>query len=115
MAKNIFVKIIFLFFVVVFFCCASETAEDKREKEYVGSNDSINKILKDLRVSEKAKQLDTLFKNKAKLAGFNGCVLVAQKGQIIYKNSFGFSNFKTKDSLKINSAFQLASVSFNFP
>lgn len=107
-------KFVLIFFISLLICCASETAEDKREKEYAGSNDSIKKVLKDIRANEKAQQLDTLFKNKAKLAGFNGCVLVAQKGQIIYKNSFGYSNFKTKDSLKINSAFQLASVSKTF-
>ena len=107
-------KFVLLFFISLLLCCASETAEDRREKEFVGSNDSINKVLKELRAAEKAQQLDTLFKNKVKLAGFNGCVLVAQKGQVIYKNSFGFSNFKTKDSLKINSAFQLASVSKTF-
>lgn len=107
-------KFVLIFFISLLICCASETAEDKREKEYAGSNDSVNKILKDLRANQKAQQLDTLFKNKAKFAGFNGCVLVAQKGQVIYKNSFGYSNFKTKDSLKINSAFQLASVSKTF-
>lgn len=64
--------------------------------------------------SEKGKLLNTLFKNKVKTFGFNGCVLIAQKGQIIYKNVFGFSNLKTKDSLKINSAFQLASTSKPF-
>lgn len=107
-------KFVLIFFISLLICCASETAEDKREKEFAGSNDSISKVLKDLRAIEKAQQLDTLFKNKAKIAGFNGCVLVAQKGQVIYKNSFGYSNFKTKDSLKINSAFQLASVSKTF-
>lgn len=107
-------KFVFFFFISLLICCASETSNESREKGFAFSNDSISKILKELRVTEKAQQLDTLFKNKAKLAGFNGCVLVAQKGQIIYNNSFGFSNFKTKDSLKINSAFQLASVSKTF-
>lgn len=102
-------KFVFLFFISLLICCASETGNEAREKEADRSNDSTNKILKELRVAEKAQQLDTLFKNKAKIAGFNGCVLVAQRGQVIYKNSFGFANLKTKDSLKINSAFQLAS------
>jgi len=114
MNKSFFIKFSFLFFLVVFFCCASQTDENGHVKQAPLSQDSINKFLKEINASKKAQQLDTLFKNKAKLAGFNGCVLVAQKGQIIYKNSFGFSNFKTKDSLKINSAFQLASVSKTF-
>lgn len=108
-------KIVFLFFVSLLICCASETGDASKQKELEEQgNDSIAKVLKKLNASEKAQQLDTLFKNKAKLAGFNGCVLVAQKGQIIYENSFGFSNLKTKDSLRLNSAFQLASVSKTF-
>ena len=67
MNKNIFVKIIFLFFVVVFFCCASQTAEDKREKEYALTNDSINKILKELRATEKHKSWIRFLKIKQSL------------------------------------------------
>ncbi len=76
-----------------------------------GNNDSINKILKEIHATEKAQKLDALFKDKVKTAHFNGCVLVAQRGQVIYKNAWGFSNIKTKDPLTINSAFQLASTS----
>lgn len=107
-------KYVFLLFSVLFICCASETSEDKREKTVPISQDSINKILVEINASEKAKSLDTLFKNKVKLAGFNGCVLVAQRGQIIYQKAFGLSNFKTKDSLTLNSSFQLASASKTF-
>ncbi|CAN5399344.1 serine hydrolase domain-containing protein [soil metagenome] len=114
MNKGTFIKFSFLFFVVVFFCCASQTDEKGYKRPEALSQDSINKILKELKASAKAQQLDTLFKNKVKLAGFNGCVLIAQRGQIIYKNAFGFSNCKTKDSLKLNSAFQLASASKTF-
>ncbi len=114
MNKSYLVKFSFLFFLVVFFCCASQTDRNGYVKLATINQDSISKILKEINASSKAQQLDTLFKNKAKLAGFNGCVLVAQKGQIIYENSFGFSNLKTKDSLKLNSAFQLASASKTF-
>jgi CubicO group peptidase (beta-lactamase class C family) len=64
-----------------------------------------------IHAKEKAYRIDTLFKNKVRNTGFNGCVLVAQHGQIIYRSAFGYSDFKTKDSLKLNSAFQLASAS----
>lgn len=42
---------------------------------------------------------------------FNGCVLVAIDGQIIYQNAFGYSDIKQKTCLNLNSLFQLASVS----
>lgn len=43
-------------------------------------------------------------------------MLVAQKGVVIYEKSFGFASFggKTKDSLKSDSKFQLASMSKTF-
>jgi CubicO group peptidase (beta-lactamase class C family) len=101
----------FSFLVFLAACNAAATGSDKKIADLPPDQDSINKILVKIHAKEKAFCIDTLFKNKVKLSGFNGCVLVAQAGQIIYKKSFGFSNFKTKDSLHFNSAFQLASAS----
>src|ERR1700741_2879244 len=70
------------------------------------SADSVASIRKSIHADQKASLLDTLFKNRVKRTGFNGCVLVAQKGQIIYENAYGFSDLKTKDSLTLNSPFQ---------
>jgi CubicO group peptidase (beta-lactamase class C family) len=72
------------------------------------------RVRKRIHASEKEMALDSLFKKKAKKQGFNGAVLVAQKGIILYKNVFGYSNLKNKDSLSLNSAFQLASISKTF-
>ena len=44
-------------------------------------------------------------------SAFNGNVLIAKKGKIIYKNSFGWADYLYRDSLKLNSQFELASVS----
>lgn len=44
-------------------------------------------------------------------SGFNGNVLIAKKGKILYQNAFGWANYLLKDSLKIASQFELASVS----
>lgn len=102
------------FYIVVslfLLSCGENQPDSKNEKTSTINQDSINKILKNIHASEKSKQLNVLFENKLKTVGFNGCILIAQQGQIIYKNVFGFSNLKTKDSLKINSAFQLASTS----
>lgn len=71
-------------------------------------------IRKNIHATEKTYALDTLFRKKAKSQGFNGAVLVAQKGIILYQNVFGYADLKTKNSLNINSAFQLASISKTF-
>lgn len=44
-------------------------------------------------------------------SGFNGNVLIAKKGKIIYQNSMGWANHLLRDSLRIDSQFELASVS----
>jgi CubicO group peptidase (beta-lactamase class C family) len=59
----------------------------------------------------KAWQLDTLFLSKVKRTHFNGNVLVAQNGKILYEKCFGFEDFKASRPLGTCSAFQLASSS----
>lgn len=101
-----------IFIFILFFACgASETGIDKTPEEIAFLQDSINKILKQIKSVEKAAKLKKIFDIKVKENSMNACVLVAQRGQIIYKDAFGYTDLKTKDPLKINSAFQLASVS----
>lgn len=45
---------------------------------------------------------------------FNGNVLVAEKGEILYSQSFGLANETTKQKLKLNSIFETGSVSKQF-
>jgi CubicO group peptidase (beta-lactamase class C family) len=71
-------------------------------------------IRKKIHAEEKAKRLDTLFQKKFKVQGFNGTVLIAQKGVIIYENAFGYSDLRGKTPLTLNSGFQLASISKTF-
>lgn len=71
-------------------------------------------IRKKINAEAKAYQLDTLFREKAKIQGFNGTVLVAQQGVILYKNAFGFTGNDRKTPLTTDHIFQLASVSKTF-
>ena len=55
------------------------------------------------------------FYNKRLLhTGFNGAILVAKKGEIIFEDYHGYYNLKKKDSLTKHSAFHIASVSKTF-
>lgn len=45
---------------------------------------------------------------------FNGNVLVAEKGKVIYSRSFGYANEETKEKLTEGSVFELASCSKQF-
>jgi CubicO group peptidase (beta-lactamase class C family) len=77
-------------------------------------NDSIHRQFNQADAAIKAYQLDTFFYNMHKKRAFNGTVLIAQHGQIIYKGAFGYADLRKKDSLTTNTAFQLASVSKQF-
>src|SRR5215212_3314483 len=46
--------------------------------------------------------------------GFNGALLVAKKGTIIFEAYHGFANASKKDTINEHSAFHLASVSKTF-
>lgn len=72
-------------------------------------NDSLKKVRSTINANQKARQLDSLFRKMAKHHLLNGDVLIAQYGQIIYKNSFGYRRRKPDDTLTLNSAFQMGS------
>jgi len=62
----------------------------------------------------KIKQLDSLFTNLYLSGEFNGNVLVAEQGKVLYEKSFGLANEKTKKELNVETTFELASVSKQF-
>jgi CubicO group peptidase (beta-lactamase class C family) len=58
--------------------------------------------------------IDNFAAAKHKFHKFNGSVLVAEKGRIIYKKSFGYADFKNKKPLTGASVFNIASISKQF-
>lgn len=65
-------------------------------------------------MDRRAKQIDSIFTKLTKGYHFNGCVLYAEKGRLVFKKAYGIGNFKTKEPLTEHSTFQLASVSKMF-
>lgn len=59
-------------------------------------------------------RIDQFFSERYRKGIFNGVVLFAEKGNIIYEKAFGYSDFRKKTPLTTNSVFQLASVSKQF-
>lgn len=59
-------------------------------------------------------KIDSFFNVLSKRSRFNGNVLVAHDGKILYRSSFGVSDYKTKELLTDSSEFQLGSVSKQF-
>jgi len=46
--------------------------------------------------------------------GFNGQILIAKKGTIVFEKAVGFANIRTKDSLSENTPMHIASISKTF-
>ncbi len=51
---------------------------------------------------------------QSSLYGFNGNVLIAKNGQIIYQKSFGYADFTTKKLLDKNTMFDIGSITKEF-
>ncbi len=105
--KNKIQLIIYLVFIIGIVSCnlsaKSEKAKKEREKQ---KNDSLE--IADIQL--KTKKIEDFFKFFSKETDFNGGALVAYKGKIIYHKVQGLANKKKNEPLKLNSRFQLASV-----
>lgn len=56
-------------------------------------------------------QLDTFFLHRSFRNGFNGSALVVLNGKPVYEGYFGYADYRSRDTVTQNTAFQLASVS----
>ena len=59
----------------------------------------------------KMKEFDRFFSALAVNQDFNGNVLVAEKGKIVYEKSFGYADFPGKKLNTKNTLFPIASIS----
>lgn len=98
-----------------FISCEDSSDEKKQDDEYIevveipDSTAYFDSVYAPYRF-----QLDTFFLNRHKKTAFYGTVLFAQRGRIVFQNSYGYANLKTKDTLTLEHTFQLASASKPF-
>jgi len=64
--------------------------------------------------SDKIQRIDSLLTYLHQRHLFNGTVLVAQKGKVVYQKSLGLANAQTGETLTPSSSFNLASISKQF-
>ncbi len=67
-----------------------------------------------LQAQSKAKELSRLFNYYNQNGMFNGAVLAAEKGKVIYEKAFGFADFSKKTPLKTSSIFAIGSITKPF-
>ncbi len=57
---------------------------------------------------------DKYMQAQANVYGFNGNVLIAQNGKVLYKKSFGYADYNSKSNLDSNSVFDCGSIAKEF-
>lgn len=84
-----------------------------KRPDFVYPKNTETKNIDSLSTLRNAIKIDSLVKLKYS-NGFNGSVLVIDNGKELYKKSFGYANFESKELLNNNSVFELASCSKQF-
>lgn len=107
---ELLVRKLFYYFIasILLASCNTEAKVKEEQKQEQVKQDSIALVYNE---AEANPAIDAFMKKLHSRSAFNGNVLIAKKGKILYQNSFGWANYLLKDSLKINSKFELASVS----
>lgn len=108
-------KLWFFALVLGVFACSDSEKSDGLSKKELRRLEKIR--IDSIRVAIKADIKREKIKEKveAKLSrGFNGSILIAQRGIVLYDTLVGFSNFEKKIPLNDSSSFQLASLSKTF-
>jgi CubicO group peptidase (beta-lactamase class C family) len=104
-----------LFFSVFFSACQSNGTKPKHPKH--DSTGYVAPLPGEISVEEfnyLHNAVKDYYENKLVKRGFNGGILVAKKGNIIFEDYNGYFNMKTKEPLTKHSPFHLASVSKTF-
>ena len=100
----------FLFLIVtaIASACTSAAKKKARAEKKQHEKDSLALIYDSTKADPR---IDAFMQRLHSRSGFNGNVLIAKEGKIIYQNAFGWADYLHRDSLKITSQFELASVS----
>ncbi len=112
-------RFLLLFLIAFLVSCSSKKdrkyTPEEVEKWPAVNTESIFINLDDQVIKKKAAQIDKTFQNLKKKTTFNGTVLFAEKGRIVFEKSYGVRNLKTcKGELKNDDLYQLSSVSKMF-
>ncbi|HVZ97581.1 MAG TPA: serine hydrolase domain-containing protein [Chitinophagaceae bacterium] len=110
---------LFLFLIAVSAITASCSSGTAGKRETIAPDSTINHTayLGGLSKSDSVRYHDEVqdyYINHLLKYGFNGGILVAKNGHVVFEDYHGYFNLRKKDSLNSHSAFHIASVSKTF-
>jgi CubicO group peptidase (beta-lactamase class C family) len=100
----------FTAFLLILTSCSSKNKDKEQSASPANSKPLDTTALLAYNPHHADKRIDEVMQELHKTRGFNGNVLVAKKGKIIYENAIGWADYLHRDSLKLSSQFELASV-----
>ncbi|MEJ7691971.1 serine hydrolase domain-containing protein [Daejeonella sp.] len=100
--------------ITIFFCSCSSGPPETKKQQRTASDDKTDSVSLIYDPKKADPRYEDFVIRLHKRSSFNGNVLVAKKGKIIYEKAIGWADHLHRDSLKINSVFELASVSKPF-
>jgi len=100
----------FTAFPIFLASCSSKQSDKAIDPPAVATTPFDTKALLAYDPKNADKRIDSFIQQLHKTRGFNGNVLVAKHGKIIYEKAIGWADYLHRDSLKIGSQFELASL-----
>ncbi|MCW3086932.1 MAG: beta-lactamase [Sediminibacterium sp.] len=100
-------------FAFLFIACGSTPTQEKKDTPVVAAPVSFTSV------SPREKEyyagvIEPLYESLLLRRGFNGSILLAKNGQIVFEDYHGLINFKTKEPITENTPFHVASISKTF-
>lgn len=112
--KNLFISALVILLLTGCFGTSDKRIIDKARKPSVPASVDSSSTLPKAEFEKYYKVSESFYDLCLKKSGFNGAMLVAKNGQVVFEKYAGFKDFELKDSLDLNTPFHLASVSKTF-
>jgi CubicO group peptidase (beta-lactamase class C family) len=99
------------FLSIFLISCGDNTPTEKKVKH---DTILVYKPLTALQKENYVQQITPIYNSLLVNSGFNGGILIAKNGEIVFEDYKGYINYKTKELITANSQFHIASVSKTF-
>ncbi|MGI8952277.1 MAG: serine hydrolase domain-containing protein [Chitinophagaceae bacterium] len=118
MSAKFFLIIAIILISIVSSCQQTQSKKDPLVKSFTSSSlHHSDYNFPPLSPEEKhmfAEEAKDFYEKHLKNTGFNGSILVAKNGQVLFEDYHGYANFKTKEPITFSTPFHLASISKTF-